>query len=152
MKNDSESKDLRSRVSSKDSNNRAVKIFLFSSTAIIALLIGFMFFLLSANSVEKEKISDNVKEVNGKQVISITAKGGFSPNYVVAKSKKDTLLHIKTENTFDCTSALVIPKLNFNKLLPASGETEIEIPAQEEDAEIFGTCNVGLYHFTLKFV
>lgn len=137
----------------KKSDTKAVKIFLISTTFVIFALLGFMIFLLNKSS-DKSSIltNESLTEEDGKQVINITAKGGFSPNYIIARSEKPTILKIRTENTIDCTSSLSIPKLSYNKLLPLTGTTEIEIPEQNSGEEIYGTCNIGLYHFTLKFV
>jgi plastocyanin domain-containing protein len=62
---------------------------------------------------------NNVSIVDGKQVIEILARGGYSPRKTVAKAGVPTILRVKTQNTYDCSSALVIPALNYRKFLEA---------------------------------
>jgi hypothetical protein len=62
-----------------------------------------------------------------------------------------TLLKINTNGTFDCSSALSIPSLNYQKYLPATGETLIEVPPQESGTTLQGTCAMGMYNFSVKF-
>ena len=69
--------------------------------------------------------------VDGKQVIEIKAKGGYTPREILAKADMPTVIKVKTQGTFDCSSALVIPSLNYRSNLSPSGVTEIEVPPQK---------------------
>jgi len=86
------------------------------------------------------------------QVITITAKAGYTPNQVTAQANLGSILRIVTDKTYDCTSTLRIPQLNVNRLLPNSGVTEIPVVAQAPGSEITGTCSMGMYKFTIKFI
>jgi plastocyanin domain-containing protein len=96
--------------------------------------------------IEKE----NVSVVDGKQIIELRAKGGFSPVHSLAKANLPTILRINTNGTFDCSSVLRIPKLNISENLPMSGSTDIEIGIQKTGI-LQGTCGMGMYPFDIKF-
>lgn len=98
----------------------------------------------------KTQITENVDTTN-KQIIEVNAKGGYSPQEINAEANKDTVLRVKTDNTFDCSSSLVIPKLNIRKQLPPSGITDIAIPAQEKGTKIPAACAMGMYRFNINF-
>lgn len=93
----------------------------------------------------------NVSIVDGKQVIEILARGGYSPRKTVAKAGVPTILRVKTENTYDCSSSLVIPALNYRKFLSASDTAEVEIPPQKAGDAIKGVCGMGMYSFNIEF-
>lgn len=97
-----------------------------------------------------EEYADNVSIENGKQIIKIKAKGGFSPVHSVAKAGIPTILRVDTNGTFDCSSVVRIPSLNISENLPMSGVTDIEIGSQKI-AKLQGTCGMGMYPFDIKF-
>lgn len=95
--------------------------------------------------------STNVSTEQGKQIIEITAKGGYSPTKTIAKAGLPTILRVKTNNTFDCSSALRIKSLGYSKNLPASGTTDIEVPAQTAGSTLTALCSMGMYNFSVQF-
>jgi plastocyanin domain-containing protein len=117
---------------------------------VVLVLIAGGFFLFS--NKPNETANQNVVSTSGdKQIIDLTAKGGYSPSVITAEANKETILRVSTNNTFDCSSAFTIPKLGINKMLPASGKTEFPIAAQAPGTEIDGTCSMGMYSFKIKF-
>jgi plastocyanin domain-containing protein len=105
-------------------------------------------------NVEKEKcpISDinNVNIIDGKQIIEINVKGGYSPQKSFAQAGIPTLLLFNTNGTFDCSASVRIPSMNISKLLPQTGKTEIDIGTPI--AETFkGSCGMGMYPFEIEF-
>lgn len=108
--------------------------------------------LIGQGDASKETVSvDNVTMINGKQIITITAKGGYQPKNSNAKSNVPTILRIKTQGTFDCSSALVIPSIGYRKNLPPSTTTDIELPAQKAGTNLQGLCSMGMYNFLINF-
>lgn len=99
------------------------------------------------------KTAANVPSVgaDGKQVIVITAKGGYSPKSSAAKAGVPTIIRVVTDNTVDCSSSLSIPAINYHKDLPRTGETDIEVPAQAAGTVLRGACSMGMYGFTVDF-
>lgn len=121
---------------------------------ILATLASIPIIILTkktSSTPSTEQISKNITTVDGKQVITIDAKGGYTPRKTDAKANTPTLLKIKTSSTFDCSSALVIPSLNYRKNLPPSGETVVEIPPQKPGTNIRGLCSMGMFSFNLMF-
>lgn len=94
---------------------------------------------------------DNVSIVDGKQIIEITAKGGYQPRTTIAKAGVPTALKINTKGTFDCSAAISIPSLGYRKNLPPSAETLIDIPVQEAGTTLKGICAMGMYSFNVQF-
>ena len=128
----------------------------------IVLAAGAIFFAINfrgetSTAISSDKDQDviaqtvnNVSVVDGKQIILVKAKGGFSPIHSVAKARIPTILRVETNGTFDCSSVIRIPDMNISKNLPLTGTTDIDIGVQQ--AGIFqGTCGMGMYPFDIKF-
>jgi len=94
---------------------------------------------------------NNVSMVDGKQIVEISAKGGYSPRLSLAKAGVPTTLRVKTNGTFDCSGALVIPSINYSENLPMSGTTDIDLPVQSAGKTIQGFCAMGMYNFEVDF-
>ena len=92
----------------------------------------------------------NVSIVDGKQVIEINTKGGYSPKLSEAKAGIPTTLRFKTNGTFDCSSSVRIPNMNISKILPNTGTTDIDLGIQKEGV-FQGTCGMGMYQFAINF-
>ncbi len=93
---------------------------------------------------------NNVTVVDGKQIIQITAKGGYQPRQSIAKAGTPTILRFNTQGTFDCTSAVRIPSMNISKNLPPSGITDIDLGTQKVGM-LQGTCGMGMFPFEIEF-
>lgn len=141
------------------SEKKAVLVFLILTfTLIIGITGGLIYFVKSSRGPSPESLmlkgdlTSNVSEGSDKQVISLAAKGGFTPLTTVAKANKATLLKLETKNTFDCSSTLSIPGLGVQKNLPPTGSTTVDIPAQKPGTRLDGTCSMGMYSFSVNFV
>ena len=123
------------------------------SVVAVVLLIGGSFFLFrdNQNGSAAQDTSSNVSIVDGKQIIEINAKGGYSPRTTTAKADIPTVLRVKTKGTFDCSAALKIPSIKYKNILPASGNTDINIPSQKSGSTIQGLCYMAMYSFIIKF-
>ena len=99
--------------------------------------------------VEEENVN-NVSIVDGKQIIQIKAKNGFSPVHSFAKAGISTIVRVDTNGTFDCSSVMRIPSLNISKNLPMSGTTDVDLGIQNAGT-LEGTCGMGMYPFDIKF-
>lgn len=104
----------------------------------------------SKNSGSDTKVAA-VQIVDGKQIIEVVAHGGYNPRDIVAKANIPTILRMKTSGTFDCSAAFVIPSLNIQKMLPQTGVTDFEIPAQTPGSNISATCGMGMYRLNINF-
>ena len=124
-----------------------------TSLIIAGVLIGGSI-ILNKDSGEKGpdfQTVNNITEENGKQIIAITARGGYAPKVTEAKAGIPTIIKVDTKGTFDCSSALTIPDLDYRKNLPPSGETLIDVPPQKPGSVIWGTCSMGMYSFSINF-
>lgn len=126
------------------------KILMFGLIAIS--LIGFIIFLLAQKPSASESGFSVITNDGDTQILNLVAKGGYTPNEIIAQADTETILKVSTNNTFDCSSALTIPELNFSKYLPATGITEIKISPQQPGSEIVGSCSMGMYGFKIKFI
>lgn len=118
----------------------------------VGLIVGAI--ILTGNNSDSNGVigtADNVSIVDGKQIIEIRAKGGYSPRVTNAKAGIPTVIKMDTQSTFDCSSALVIPGLGYRNYLPPSGETLIEVPPQKVGAKLQGLCSMGMYNFSINF-
>jgi plastocyanin domain-containing protein len=130
------------------------KTIFFGSIFSIVLVGGIILFsLLSRNngSTPNGGASTNVSVVDGKQYIDVMAKGGYSPRSIVAKAGMPTVLRVKTQGTFDCSSGLTIPKLKYQKNLPPTGVEEIPVSADQAQGTLQGMCSMGMYSFKIAF-
>ena len=124
------------------------------SITIAVLLIGGAFFLTRNSGTSDESsigATDNVSIVDGTQIVTISARGGYSPKVTSAQADIPTVIKVATTSTFDCSAALVIPSLNYRKNLPPSGETLIEVPPQKAGVVVQGLCAMGMYNFRIRF-
>jgi plastocyanin domain-containing protein len=130
-----------------------MKIISISVIVVVALLAG-AFFLGRAgqrSNSTSDTTASATTDSNGRQIVSIKAKGGYYPQVNTAKANTPTILKVTTNATFDCSSALVIPSLGYRKSLPPSGDTLIDIPAQAAGTKLQGLCAMGMYNFSIQF-
>ena len=126
--------------------------YIFASIIIAGALIGGAVIISRGGSDDSQEASvSNVSIVNGKQIIEINARGGYSPRLTNAKSEIPSVIRMKTQGTFDCSSALVIPALGYRSNLSSSGITDIEVPPQKSGTTLQGLCSMGMYSFSIKF-
>lgn len=90
-------------------------------------------------------------DASGRQIIDITARGGYSPRLISAKAGIATTIRVTTKETYDCSVSLVIPKLKYQKFLSSSGTEEIIIPADKATGTFNGLCGMGMYSFKIIF-
>ena len=122
---------------------------------IVSIIIAVVFiggaFVLTRGSFDAGEVQgNNVSVVDGKQIIEITAKGGFLPRKSVAKAGIPTVIRFNTKGTFDCSSSVRIPSMQISKNLPPSGSTDIDI-GNQTIATLKGSCGMGMYPFEIEF-
>jgi plastocyanin domain-containing protein len=88
---------------------------------------------------------------NGMQYIDIMARGGYAPEVTRATAGMPAVIRVRTENTFDCSTALVIPALGFSGYLERTGVKEIPVPVDKAQGTLEGLCSMGMYTFTVEF-
>jgi plastocyanin domain-containing protein len=122
---------------------------------VLAPLVLFVSILIvlrgTDSSMDSPLIPLPVEIVDGKQIITINAKGGYRPQSTIATADMPTAISVQTHGTFDCSSSLVFPSLGIHKILPPSGSTLIDIPPQPAGTTLKGLCAMGMYSFAVKF-
>lgn len=109
--------------------------------------------MVSRNDADREGLSvneNNVSIVDSKQIIEITARGGYQPRKSVAKAGMPTIIRFNTNGTFDCSSAVRIPSLDISRNLPQRGTTDIDIGSPKLGI-LYGTCGMGMFPFEIDF-
>jgi plastocyanin domain-containing protein len=127
------------------------KIALSIIAAAVFVSLGIMFFN-SAKPRESQETNPprNVEMRNGVQYVTITARGGYVPRASVAKANVPTKLIVKTNGTYDCSAALVIRSIGYQKILPQNGEEVIDLGVPQSGI-LRGVCGMGMYGFTVDF-
>ncbi len=128
------------------------------SIIIVIILIGGALFITRGGNVNVSSNSEKVQEQNihnvsiidGKQIVEIKAKGGYSPRVSTAKAGIPTILRFNTNGTFDCSASVRIPSMNISKILPNSGATDIDLGSPQLGL-LQGTCGMGMYPFEINF-
>ncbi len=121
------------------------------SIVVAVVLIGGAFMLTRIGGDTGQVVNaNNVNIVDGKQIIEITARGGYQPRKSIAKAGIPTIIRFNTKGTFDCSSSVRIPSLGISKSLPQTGSTDIDIGTQKV-ATLQGTCGMGMYPFEVEF-
>jgi plastocyanin domain-containing protein len=121
------------------------------SILVAVVLIGGAF-AFSKKSDTSSAVADanNVTVVDGKQIVEISAKGGYHPRKSTAKAGIPTVIRFDTNGTFDCSSSVRIPSMNISRSLPQTGTTDIDVGNQQV-ATLQGTCGMGMYPFEVEF-
>ncbi len=76
---------------------------------------------------------------------------GYTPNQLSAPADQPIQLVLTTRNTQSCARAFVIPSLNIQKTLPATGEVVVNLPAQKAGSTLRFTCSMGMYSGVIRF-
>ena len=113
--------------------------------------IGIIFIGGSNKNNTNTTSAQSVEIKNGVQFITVNAKGGFSPQITEAQAGIPTKLIMKTNGTYDCSASLAIYSIGFQKILPQTGETEIDIGTPKSDEPLRGVCGMGMYGFQINF-
>ncbi len=120
------------------------------SIIVAGALIGGVIVMTGGNQEKGTEVSiNNVTVVDGKQIIEITAKGGYLPRKSIVSAGIPTVLRINTKGTFDCSSSVRIPSMDISQNLTPSGVTDIDLGTLSKGI-IDGTCSMGMYPFEIE--
>lgn len=128
--------------------NKTVSIII---TLGLVVAIGIIFIGGSKKDNNNIGSTQSVEIKDGVQYITIDAKGGYSPQITEAKGGIPTKLIVKTNGTYDCSASLVIRSIGFQKILPQTGETEIDLGVPKTGEPLQGVCGMGMYNFQINF-
>ncbi len=114
----------------------------------LVLVVGAV--VLTSKNGETQTPANNVSIVDSKQIVEISAKGGYQPRRSVAKAGIPTVLRFNTRGTFDCSIAVRIPSMRISKNLPPTATTDIDLGSPSAGV-LRGTCAMGMYPFEIDF-
>jgi sulfite exporter TauE/SafE len=97
-----------------------------------------------SRSTESLAVVGNVARINARN-------NGYSPNRISLPADQPIELHLLTSRTRSCSRAIYIPDINVMQLLPESGDTIINIPAQSSGTKMQFMCTMGMYGGVLRF-
>ena len=122
----------------------------------LALVVGLGVVFLGGSKTKDNTVAinqpiQNVEVKDGVQYITIDAKAGYSPRVTEAKAGIPTKLVVKTNGTYDCSASLAIHSIGYQKILPQTGETEIDIGTPKAGEPLQGVCGMGMYNFLINF-
>ena len=124
---------------------------IFTSVLMVSLLIGFVLVITRGSSTSSIGGNvNNVSIVDGKQIVDLTVRGGYSPQKSVAKAGIPTIVRFYTNGIYDCSSSVRIPSMNLTKNLESSGTTDIDLGISKEGI-LHGSCAMGMYPFEINF-
>lgn len=128
--------------------NKNIAISILVSFTLIA---GLLYVVLDRPTTgEKVGGAQNVEIRDGIQYITVFARGGYSPRVSVAESGIPTKLIMKTNGTYDCSAALLVRDVGFQKILEPTGEEIIDLGILDKNSVMRGSCSMGMYSFQIK--
>ena len=113
-------------------------------------VIGIVFFGQSRGDLSNDQTIQKVEIRDGVQYVTINARGGYSPKVSQAKANVPTKLIVKTNGTYDCSLALVIRSIGYQKILSQTGEEIIDL-GTPQTGTLQGICSMGMYSFVVNF-
>lgn len=121
-------------------------------TVALVTGIGIVFLGQSKNNsgTGGSELAQNVEIRDGVQYVTINARGGYSPRVSTAQANIPTKLIVKTNGTYDCSAALVIRSIGYQKILPNTGEEIIDL-GTPQTGTLQGLCSMGMYNFAVNF-
>lgn len=119
-------------------------------TVGIVASIGIIFLGQSNKNSDSAQSVQNVEIRDGIQYVTISARGGYSPRVSRAQANIPTKLVVKTNGTYDCSAALVIKSIGYQKILPQTGEEVIDLGTPQVGS-LKGLCSMGMYNFSINF-
>lgn len=125
------------------------------SIITLGLVVGIGVIFLGGSNGGNESAStedgQNVEVRDGVQYITIDARGGYFPRVSSAQANIPTKLIVRTNGTYDCSAALVIRSVGYQRILPQTGEEIIDLDTPEAGTLLQGSCSMGMYNFVINF-
>jgi plastocyanin domain-containing protein len=95
-------------------------------------------------------VGSGAKDAQGGYTIHVT-ENGYSPVELHLPANRPVSLEWVTENTQTCARSVVIPGLQYTKILPPTGRIKLDIPPQPKGTILRYTCSMGMYPSQLVF-
>lgn len=109
------------------------------SIAFLALFYWWFFW-----SKEEERVTATTR-ASGLQEVTITVKGGYSPDHITVQQGRPVRLNFRREESGECTDRVVMPAFRISQPLPAFTTTPVEFTPAEA-GEFDFACGMGMIH------
>ena len=76
---------------------------------------------------------------------------GYTPVIMHLPAEKPVSLEWVTHDSQSCARSIVIPGIDYQKILPTTGRVTLDIPAQKKATILRYTCSMGMYPSQLVF-
>ncbi len=76
---------------------------------------------------------------------------GYQPKVLHLAANRSVNLNWVTKNVHSCALSVVVPGLNYQKVLPSSGQVSLQVPAQGKGTVMQYSCSMGMYTGQLVF-
>jgi plastocyanin domain-containing protein len=96
------------------------------------------------------RISAAASGVRTGYAIQVT-EDGYNPSVLHLPAGQPVSIEWVTENTQTCARSVVIPGLDYAKILPPTGRIQLDIPPQAKGTVLRYTCSMGMYPSELVF-
>jgi len=83
--------------------------------------------------------------VDGVQEVRVTVKGGYSPDLIRVKQSVPLRIVFDRQESGECTSRVVFPDFELNRVLPANTETAVEL-TPDRSGEFGFACGMNMVH------
>ena len=110
--------------------------------AALAASVGLWRFFFATRTASQAQLRDGVQE------ITVTVKGGYSPDRIEVRSGVPVRLIFDRQEAGDCTSRVVFSDFGINRSLPAYEQTAVEL-VPEQEGEFGFACGMNMVHGTL---
>ncbi len=120
------------------------------SIILFSIIISIFIFDIEKATTSDVSIGENVEIIDDVQYITINARGGYFPKVSEAKSGIPTKLIMRTDGTYDCSSALFIRSIDYQNILEPTGEEIIDL-GKPVSGKFQGMCSMAMYWFTINF-
>ncbi len=101
-------------------------------------------FTILLNSALPPAAAPVVQGPQGEYAVTIT-EDGYSPSLLHLPANRPVSIEWVTENTQTCARSIVIPALEYQKIVPPIGRVRFDIPAQQPGTVIRYSCSMGMY-------
>lgn len=90
-------------------------------------------------------------ETASQQITITVLDTGYTPDVIHARAGVPVELVLETNNVRSCSRAFVIPSLNLQAILDATGTKTFDIPAQPSGSRLDYSCSMGMYTGVIIF-
>jgi plastocyanin domain-containing protein len=104
----------------------------------LAIFIAWFFWLAPKGQTRAAASARGVQEV------SITVKGGYTPDVIVVKAGQPVSLHFTRHESASCSERVLFPDFNQNALLPEGQEVTVEF-TPDKPGEFGFQCQMGMF-------